>query len=300
MTTDFTNFLDEVFSDGTYGFSIGSSGALAEFPASSNMRVSSAKHGFTAQVPEGSLAIKSRPDLRWLALETPSAKTAQWNCELIAHVDKFPPCSSRRNRLTEIGRDQDSLQTKDDREVLFDLGLGLDNADFCIRTSDPALKKILRKYSGTEIVRQKHQVIDLLIEASPTRVVCNELGRIEVYQRINRRKTPRGPHTHLLPTLLSIKRENYRYLPSGRIPVFVVHPHTPFSSDQNGSLILDSDLYKKFEKILKRFGWPEYINSKNQTLERLMADQDPNNLIWPNSPLKRAGQKIALRQFLHL
>ena len=301
MAKDFVKLLSKMFADGSYGFSVGSSGALAEFPASTDTRSLSEEHTFSASVPEGAIAIKPLSNLRWVAYETLSRKTSHWNYALIAHADKTPFFSSKRTLLTELGVDNDSLKPPKNREIIFDLGLGLDNADFCIRTSDFALKNILRKYSGKNIAIEGHPVLKVLIDESPTRVVRNAFCRIEVYQAISRTKTPDGPHTHLLLTLLSgASPSRQDFLPRGRLPVFFAQPPSPLYRTQDKVSVLDEKLYQKFQDILVHFGWPTYIEAKRTTHNQLMENGGQADFAWSNDFLTRAGQKVACRQFVYL
>lgn len=94
-------------------------------------------------------------------------------------------------------------------DLLVDLAVGHATAAFCVRTGDPELQKRLRALQGAPWSAALADLGDALVTASPDRVVRTPLGRIEVYGPIPPvgARSPDGPHTHLLPRLLSRGRE---------------------------------------------------------------------------------------------
>ena len=88
---------------------------------------------------------------------------------------------------------------EEDREaILFDLGLGALQADFCVRISDHGLAARLREYAGRSLFEPGNPAMAMILAANPHRVFISRLGRIEVYQPIPppSGKSPEGPHTH--------------------------------------------------------------------------------------------------------
>ena len=121
------------------------------------------------------------------------------------------------------------MRSADRTATLFDLGLGLKNADFCVRTDDAELIEFLGAHAGEQLLDGGHDVIAKLVEHDPHRVVLTGSARAEIYQPIAREKTPEGPHTHLLPRLIATGRTPSDNVPvtAGMRPCFTLHPRHP-------------------------------------------------------------------------
>jgi uncharacterized protein DUF6925 len=132
-----------------------------------------------------------------------------------------------RTRVTALGRDVDALRAREREALLFDLGLGLANCDFCVRTADAALIDALCRAEGTALL-ENAPLVEALKRASPQRVVRSRAGRIEVFQDIapDGGRSPEGPHTHLLPGLLREGRTHAAGagVPDGWMPCVTVYP----------------------------------------------------------------------------
>ena len=179
----------------TCGWSIGAYGAIAEFhrdapePAEiDGLRVVTARGAIALDPPPGCRAFG---DERVIVLAAPEARM------------------SARTGVACVGADRDALRARDRGALLFDLGLGLANCEFCVRTDDAALLERLKR-------------------ASPHRVVRSRAGRIEVFQDIAPEggTSPEGPHTHLLPRLLRRGRTHRADvpLPEGWLPCVSLYP----------------------------------------------------------------------------
>ncbi len=94
------------------------------------------------------------------------------------------------------------------KSILFDLGLGALQADFCVRINDHGLAARLREHAGRAVFEPGNPAMAMILAANPHRVFVSRLGRIEVYQPIPppSGKSPEGPHTHVLPRLLNSGR----------------------------------------------------------------------------------------------
>jgi uncharacterized protein DUF6925 len=132
-----------------------------------------------------------------------------------------------RVRVTALGRDAGALRASDRGAFLFDLGLGLANCDFCVRTADAALAAALAAAEGTALL-ENAPLVDALKRASPHRIAISRAGRIEVFQDIAPEggDSPEGPHTHLLPHLLREGRTHAAGapIPGGWVPCLVLYP----------------------------------------------------------------------------
>lgn len=138
--------------------------------------------------------------------------------------------TARRNArtvLTELGPDSDAIAGGG---TLFDMGLGVPHVDVCVRTDDETLAAKLRANSGRNIFDPDNPAMAAIKAASPNRVFTSRLGRIEVYQPIGSSAkgvpTPEGPHTHVLPKLLKLKRTHARNapVPDGMVPALNLYP----------------------------------------------------------------------------
>lgn len=127
-----------------------------------------------------------------------------------------------RRTITEIGPDLAALRENDRAATLFDLGLRSPFFDFHIRTSDQGQVRRLREGAGQSLFDPGHGLLQDIAAMNLHRVFVSKLGRIEVYQPIARPgdRTPEGPHTHLLPSLLANRRvfEEGTPIPPGWIP----------------------------------------------------------------------------------
>lgn len=209
------------------GFSIGCLGALAEFQDVDARVPSNRSNGLIeARSPRGGLRIDSANAVSAVAYETLSAAVDAWQCGVVLVANETTIRTSARSVLTELEPDINAMRDEHRNDVLFDLGVGMPHIDFCIRTSDSSLIKDLRCHVGTPVIEASHRALECIIESSPHRVVMSAIGRIEVYQPIDRHQTPNGPHTHLLPDLLAKRRTHSANIPvpSGHLPLLTCIP----------------------------------------------------------------------------
>lgn len=87
---------------------------------------------------------------------------------------------ARRTVLTEMGSDMLAARPVDRLGVLFDLGLGREFADCCVRTNDEALCETLRKRVGASIA-DDGIFLNTINEAGADYVTMSRLGRIETF-----------------------------------------------------------------------------------------------------------------------
>ena len=91
---------------------------------------------------------------------------------------------NQRAALTEIGPDHQAPREEDREAILFDLGLGALQADFCVRIGDRSLAARLREHAGRSLFEPGNPAMAMILAAHPHRVFISRLGRIEVYQPI--------------------------------------------------------------------------------------------------------------------
>ncbi|MEM6677469.1 MAG: DUF1289 domain-containing protein [Pseudomonadota bacterium] len=107
--------------------------------------------------------------------------------------------------LTPLGPDQDALLPGDEGAPRFDLGLGRAAARFSVRSRDAALLAALEAAVGQAFPAHLAKTRDALFAAQPVRVIETPLARAEIATPIplGDERTQPGPHTHLLPAILS-------------------------------------------------------------------------------------------------
>jgi predicted Fe-S protein YdhL (DUF1289 family) len=111
--------------------------------------------------------------------------------------------------LTCLGPDSEAIARFNRDETLYDFGLGRTIAGFGIRTAEPGLLSRLDTCIGLKWPELLASIGGDILHASPTRVVRNSIGRIEVFTPIpaaDGRSSP-GPHTHFLPKHLAAERD---------------------------------------------------------------------------------------------
>lgn len=86
-----------------------------------------------------------------------------------------------RAGLAYLGLDRDAVDPRDRDARLYDLGLGVPGAAFCLRTDDPELIRGLDDCLGLEWPDLFAGIGRRIVEASPARVVLGPIGRVEAY-----------------------------------------------------------------------------------------------------------------------
>ena len=163
--------------------------------------------GGTVVSKHGALQCRFDGDVRIVAYEGLSGRRDAWTHGIVLCLPVHDARMDRRQVLTEIGPDSGAVRDKDRDGVLFDMGVGAEQINFCVRIRDPHLLKTLRQYIGKTIIEFDHPAAQTIIHSSPHRVCLSRLGRYEVFQRIPwkpNESSPTSPHTHVLPDLLSI------------------------------------------------------------------------------------------------
>ena len=292
--------LDLIYSqlhDHRAGASIGCLGAIAEFHEP-EARYTRDAHRLTAVSARGALAVHLTGDELACAYEAPSAHGDAWQYGIALLAPERR--GAARDTLTELGCDGEAIAAADRHLPLFDLGLGVPNVDYCVRSADPQVIAALRAHCGSTVVTPGHPLQAILIEASPTRVVMSPLARIEVYQAIARDRTPHGSHTHLLPDLLSRRPTHAANLPlpPRALPLMTLHPENPLFDDAGQRRAFDAAAFERFEALLARHGLPDYVSAKQALRAALAAGLDHER---PRNRITRAALRAALRQshYLH-
>jgi len=235
---DIDEFVREHLDRTKSSWSMGSYGAVAEFfQDAGESIVAGNSDELTRVTPRGGIHIALREDVGICAYENSGSHGGDSQHVALCLQDDSSRMSVN-SVLTELGQDDSALFEDNRDETLFDLGVsslgsGCFQLDFCIRTGDSKLIDFLREHCGASIFEHGSPVFPKLLESQPHRVVITRLGRIEVYQAIGGEhtddKTPEGPHTHLLPELLSLNLTHSADAPikNGWVPCAFLYPDTP-------------------------------------------------------------------------
>jgi hypothetical protein len=131
--------------------------------------------------------------------------------------------------LACVGADSESIRPESCHKILYDFGLGSAVLSFGIRTSDRDLITNLNDRTGQSYQTFLGDIGDAIVGRSPTRVIRNAIGRIEVFAPIPQPggRSPPGPHTHFLPKQLrqSGDMPANLHVPDSYLPCFIYYPY---------------------------------------------------------------------------
>jgi hypothetical protein len=298
--TDFLDLLIARLADTETGWSLGTFGAIAEFTRDADEPATTirAGDGVAAVTARGGIRIKARADLRAIASEslTPSA----WNQRVALCLPQSACAMSGRKTLAEVGSDSNALRPEDRSAALFDLGLGALQIDACVRSADPEVIAGLRNCVGTSVFSPGNGAMRVILASNPHRVFVSRIGRIEVYQPIPSPdgKSPEGPHTHVLPKLLSGGRTHAATepIPAGWIPCAHFYPPNPLRDVNGDSRPFRRECHDAFQALLSRYGIPRLFDIKVRVAEAVRAGEQPSKLHLSNDRHSRATLRVTLRQ----
>ena len=289
--------LSQYLKKNDYAVSIGGLGAIAEYE-SSNFEVEStdSKIKIKSRNEHGAFLGEISSKSGIYARESLTNEKRLWNREIIITEKIASPTLGNISKLKEIGKDENALEKKGAEQLLFDLGVGLENCNFCVRTDDKNLISMMRAYLGEKVATPNHPLLKSIIENSPTRVVTSKTARVEVYQKIAQTRTPAGPHTHLLPKLLNkeITQPNKNKIPPGELPVLNFHPKRVSRHDPIGAISCQN-----FDRLLKRFGEAAYVKAKTRAISSLRSRRLPKEFKSFKSRIENKALRIALIQSKH-
>ncbi len=192
---------------GTWVFGV--YGAVAEFCVGKGEAVdveSSATH-LVAETPRACVRFEISEQVRALSM---AADVHSMTMEVIVlAVPRVRHGQACHDRLTALGPDRDAIRMTDRDESLYDLGLGMEAAGFCIRTADPQLMRGLNDRIGQSWPYLLAGIGGQIVRVSPTRVIRSPVGRVEIFTKIPMPggHSADGPHTHFLPAHLALGRE---------------------------------------------------------------------------------------------
>ena len=298
MTAAAIDLLHREISNPDTQWSLGTFGAIAEFSRDRDepVRLVQSAETVSAVTPRGGITIKSHPASRPFASE--GITRTGWNQRIALCLPKDDCAMNKRVVLTEIGPDHQAPREEDRESVLFDLGLGALQADFCVRIGDRNLTKRLREHAGRAVFEAGNPTMAMILEANPHRVFISRLGRIEVYQPIPppTGKSPEGPHTHVLPRLLKSGRTHAATepVPEGLVPCAHLYPAHPARDGLGEARPFDAMRHHAFQHMMAACGDPETLAIKRRVVDAVLAGEPPSAVAGDRHG--RASIRIALRQ----
>ncbi|MEM7731316.1 MAG: hypothetical protein AAF280_00850 [Pseudomonadota bacterium] len=300
---DLKSILRDGLNDPDAGWNMGSLGAIAEFhhvrgdPAAPQARV--LQQGTT----RGAIRIDTLRGVRPVAYEGVSAKSHRWMQAVALCLPEDEARMGGRDVLTELGADDGAIREEDRGAVLFDMGLGQPQLDFCIRISDPALLEVLRAQEGRSLLEAGNPAMGAILKAHPHRIAITRLGRVEVYQMIGGPDTggrsPEGPHTHVLPQFLRVKRTHAAStpIPKGWSPCCSFHPKHPVIGRMGEDKDFDAGAFEAFQSLLGAWGPEQYVAQKQDVWAAMTKAVQPEAWAQPEDQTARAGLRNAIRQW---
>ncbi len=293
------SFLVDHIRDPHASWSCGRFGAIAEFHRDPGEPVEIAtESSITAVTSRGAIRLEVLPDLRPVAYETITSCIETWGQGVALCLPRGAAAMSGRTVVTELGPDRNAVRPQDRDAILFDIGLGGEQADICVRTNEPETIAVLRAACGRPMM-QSVPLAHQLPALSPHRVFCCRMGRIEVYQPIPSPdgKSPDGPHTHVLPRLMAHGRLNAATVPvpDGWLAGMSLFPAHPLMRTDGERTSFDAARYRAFQALMDRFGDPALVAGKRAAFagasEEVTESDERRHAI---------GFRIAQRQLAHL
>lgn len=290
--------------DEANGWSLGTFGAIAEFTRDPGEPAVVTRQGgrISVATDRGGMRLAPSDDTVPVAYETPNRDGETWSHAVALCLPQEAAGMNRRVALTELGPDEEAIRPDDRAGLLFDMGLGILQADICIRTADPALIETLRAAAGRSLFEPGNPAMGAIVAAGPHRVFVCRIGRAEVYQPIPAAdgRSPEGPHTHVLPKLLRTGRSHAATtpIPDGLVPCAHLFPRNPVKDQFGHRSAFDPAAHARFQDILERFGDIAALELKRTVTRALEGGAAPDRTALPEWRHARATARVAIRQFL--
>jgi predicted Fe-S protein YdhL (DUF1289 family) len=217
-------FLLETLQAGAGTWVGGVYGAVAEFCVGAGESVDVAAEGNTIS------AVTDRAAIRFDLSDHVRALAVGNNGVVVLALPREYAPSPGPVGLVALGPDRGAIRREDREDRLYDFGLGIGFSTFAIRTSEQTLISVMDAAADLPWPALLTAAGRQIVEASPARVVLHAIGRIEIYTAIPLPggQTSPGPHTHLLPALLTTGREMPPglELPDAYAPCAIFYPAT--------------------------------------------------------------------------
>jgi hypothetical protein len=182
-------------------WSVGTYGAIGEFEyCADEPGLEIDLEALSVRTARGALAIVAFDDVRPFALVDESGRTRE-----VAFCS--PHLGAQRTTIVAL----DALT--------FDVGVGAKHIDMMVRVrpDDGETESVLRAATGRSLFAPDNPAGAAIVRASPTRILASAVAHLEVHQPIPPPggRSPKGPHTHLLPKFLA---EGRAHRPGSPLP----------------------------------------------------------------------------------
>jgi hypothetical protein len=189
------------------GWSVGVWGAIGEFSfQTGEPGLAIDRAGLEVSTARGALRIRRDDAVRAFAVRVNGDEVVR---EIAICLPGERARRTARGCITELGPDRDAVKAADRDRLLFDLGIAAPHVDMSVRVDREAVDLLLALRGG----RGRSFLADAAAAAavlahSPARIFDSALARLEVVAPIPPPggRSPDGPHSHLLPSLLAQKR----------------------------------------------------------------------------------------------
>ncbi|MBK8907600.1 MAG: hypothetical protein IPM60_06770 [Rhodospirillales bacterium] len=256
----------------------------------------------------GALQFAFPGDTVAIAYEQVGPRPHSWTQSISFCVREPAAVLSGRTALMELGPDVGAVRPDDRSGVLFDLGLGVPHMEFCVRTEDPALKRILRRGQGRNVFVDASDALSAISAAEPHRVCRSAAARIEHFQPDALRQyddTANPLHSHLLHHRSAVQRckTDDAPIPPGLTPVLTAHPRSPVAERGGLRPPLDAGFdvrrYEAFQRLLQLFAPAGYMEEKLLINWAVCSGLEPRRFPRSEDEWTRRAARIALRQMVH-
>ncbi|MEM7547509.1 MAG: hypothetical protein AAF367_18420 [Pseudomonadota bacterium] len=293
--------LETQLTDWQAGWSVGSFGAIAEFHQDEGEDTIIAEP-LARATARGAIRIERTDGAVPIAWEALSKDPTRWQQGVAICLPTAEALRAKRTALTALGPDEAAIRPEDRGAILFDMGLGQRNVDFCIRTADPDLIGVLRAAEGRPLTETGNPAMGAILKAHPHRVALSALGRCEVFQMIGGPdtggKSPEGPHTHVLPKLMAAGRTHSANMPvpDGLTPALNLHPGSPMMTPLGVDKAFDDDLFAAFQALLETWGPEGYVETKRRVWSAIEEGRDVEPDEAAATRIERTARRNAIRQ----
>ena len=300
------NVLRDGLNDPDAGWNMGSLGAIAEFHHVAGDSPAPVVATLQQGTARGAIRIDTLDGVKPVAYETLSAKSHRWIQAVALCLPEDTARMNGREVLTELGADTNAIRAEDRDAILFDMGLGQPQLDFCIRTTDEDLIEVLRAQEGRSLLDAGNPAMGAILKTHPHRVALPRLGRVEVYQMLGGPatggKSPEGPHTHVLPQFLRVKRTHAAStpIPKGWSPCCSFHPKRPVMVRLGEDKDFDAQAVDAFQALLAEWGSQAYVSQKQDVWKALATSVDPSTWDLPDDSTALSVLRLSIRQWIRL
>lgn len=299
----YADWIDSLLDDPGHGWSIGSFGAVGEFMRDRDEPVvrEASDHARSISTPRAAMRIRLDADARIVAYDTLVADGASWGQALAFCVPRGDGPAA--GTIVPLETDLEAVRAEDRDAWLFDLGVGVGQVHFCLRTRDARLRDRLLDAQGRRLFGPDGKALMAeTLRAQPHRVVLSPLGRIEVFAAIPPPdgESPEGPHTHLLPALIRKGRSHDANapIPPGLQPALMLNPSSPWRDLMGRRVPFDADLDRHFMQLLDRYGLPEEARIRASVESAIESGVRPHAFAWPRTRRGRAVARLTLRRIV--